>query len=71
MTTITIHSDEKLPKTNFKNLAEVQEAILLSQMNTPLSPAHTAIIDARLKDLDERPNAGMSLQDLEKSINRK
>ena len=71
MTTITINSNEKLSKTSFKNLAEVQEAILLSQMNAELSPQHIEILDARLKDLNDNPQADISLENLKKSITRR
>lgn len=71
MTTITFDTDLNLPKTRFRNLEEFQEALLLSQINSQLSPAQIELLEEREKDLEHNPNDFMSLSELKNSIKRK
>ena len=70
MTTITINKDIRLQKTNFDNLDERQEAILLLNIQKELSPAHKEILDKRILEVNENPENYLSLKDLKSTIKR-
>lgn len=71
MTTITINKDINLAKTNFDNLEELQEAILLLNIQKDISKEHKDILDSRIKELEQNPNNFISLKELKRSIRRK
>jgi len=69
MTTITIKDAQKLSKTEFSDLEDLQQELILSQENFELSNEHKEILEQREKEAD--PNQGLSWEELETSIRRK
>jgi len=65
MTTITIKNGQKLKRTIFENIEELQEYLFSIYLeNIELSPAHTDILDKRLDELKENPANYISKDEL-------
>ena len=69
MTTITIKDAQKLSKTEFSDLEDLQQELILAQENFELSKKHIEILEQREKQVD--PNQGLSWEELKTSIRRK
>lgn len=70
MTTITIDKNINLSKLHFKNLEELQTALLLLQEDKELSPEVKNLLDERLKIAEESSDKGMTIDELMNSINK-
>jgi len=72
MTTITIKNGQKITRTSFKDIEDLQEYLFSVYMKeTELSPLHKDILDERLKDLDENPAKFVSFEKLKSGLTRK
>jgi len=70
MTTITIAENIDLKKSHFQSVEEFQLYLLQVQHEADLSPRHKLIIDKRIADVKQNPEAFVSLKQLKANIQR-
>lgn len=70
MTTITIDKNINLSKLHFKNLEELQLALLLLQEEKELSADLKKLLDERLTIADNTNEKGLTIDELMNSIKR-
>lgn len=72
MTTITIKNGQKITKTSFENIEDLQEYLFSVYLeNSELSNLHTAILDERLNDVEQNPANFVSFDKLKKVLTRR
>lgn len=70
MTTITIDKNINLSKLHFKNLEELQMALLLLQEEKELSTDLKKLLDERLEIADDSSEKGLTIDELMNNIKR-
>ena len=73
MTTITIKNGEKLSRSIFESLKDLQQYLtsISTEDDYELTDAHKKILDERLLDAKNNPDNSISFEELKASITRK
>ena len=71
MTTITIKNGQKITRTSFKDVEDLQEYLFSIYLKeTELSSLHRDVLDERLKDIKENPSNFVSFDKLKKDLTK-
>ncbi|HIP27035.1 MAG TPA: hypothetical protein EYG80_05215 [Flavobacteriaceae bacterium] len=73
MTTITIKNGQKLKKTHFENLVDLQNYLISMYLknDVELTDEHKSILDSRINEVNENPENYLTIDELKASIVRK